>query len=64
MEQRPDKNIAVDIAAVSCDCSAEAVALLNSLINVKAEVLSLKQSHAAVELVRSVRNTVFTINCT
>ena len=53
MEQRADMTIAVDIAAVSCDCSAEAVALLNSLNNVKADVLSLKQSYAAVESVRS-----------
>ena len=34
-------------------CSAEVVALLNNLNNVKADVLSLKQSYAAVESARS-----------
>ena len=41
-----------NMAIASCGCSAEVASLLNNLNNVKADVLKLKQSYAAVETVR------------
>ena len=42
-----------NMASASCGCSTEVASLLNNLNNVKADVLNLKQSYAAVETVRS-----------
>ena len=41
------------IASTSCGCSTEVAALLSNVNNVKADVLSMKQSYAAVEATRS-----------
>ena len=41
------------MASTSCGCSTEVAALLSNINNVKADVLSMKQSYAAVETTRS-----------